>query len=86
MRNTHTGHKSIKALQRIIDNPQVTELTFANALFYKGVALGKIKKSDEAVTIYDQLIEKHSLSERYFLQEIVASTLLKKGHYANRKI
>ena len=51
----------------------------ANALFNKGVALGQLGRSEDAIALYDDLIERYSSDKEPAMREKIANAMFNKG-------
>ena len=49
----------------------------ATALFYKGSALGELDRREEAIEVYDEVVERYDVAGEPALRELVAMALVK---------
>ncbi len=66
-------------LQQGFENQALPDWLQALTLFKKGVALGQLDKSEEAIAVYDQVVERFGESVDLPLREQVAKALYKRA-------
>lgn len=75
---------SLTLLEQLVNNFKNTKESglqeqVAKALFYKGIILGQLEISDEAIKCYDEILQRFGNSKELVLQEQVAKALVNKG-------
>lgn len=72
-----TAERRAQAMTYLFEDADPESIAFA--LFNRALALGELDQSDEAISTYDELIERFGISDAPTMQEPVARALYNKG-------
>lgn len=72
-------HEAVTYFDRAANSPDASSEQAAQSLFNKGVALGKLGRSEDEVAVYEQVVERFGGAKEIELRERVAKSLVTKG-------
>ncbi|MFT6925159.1 MAG: hypothetical protein ACJAZP_000739 [Psychromonas sp.] len=70
---------SISFLDKVINNPNSSDLLLTNALFNKAHTLQTCQRTEEAITVYDEIIIRITADDPLELQQQVSKSFFQKG-------